>query len=279
MCSPPYIEDSEDLAQLFTRLLAEGVPRRAIRNLPEVDRAWSSRPAGPPVAALDVQRSERLPCAILAGAQSLPPPKRSRSAVRGWQGKFPSRKLGRTVRARSHLELRYVELLELDPAVRNFVEQPARLAYADGQKRRSTIPDFFVEWESGCAFVEIKWEQEASNSKNEARWPLIGAAFNELGFNYLVVTERTILREPRSSNLATLLRLRRQDPPAQEIIDLVRGDDFRHLRSLEEVRAAHPGVDEVDLLRLVSRGILRVDLDQSFFLSEASDGRPAAGGI
>lgn len=140
------------------------------------------------------------------------------------------------MRARSHLELRYIELLELDPTVRNFVEQPVRLAYSESQKRRSTIPDFFVEWENGCAFVEIKWEQEASNSKNEARWPLIGAAFNELGFDYLVVTERAILREPRSSNLATLLRLRRQDPPAPEIIDLIRGDDVRHPRCLEELR-------------------------------------------
>jgi hypothetical protein len=171
------------------------------------------------------------------------------------------------VRARSHLELRYIELLEFDPGVEVFVEQPCRLTYADNQRQRTAIPDFYVEGTTGAAFVEIKWEEDAASPANEARWPLIGAAFNELGYEYRVVTERTILREPRSGNVTALLRRRRQPLPPLEVIKLASGDDFVGLRSMDEIRHHYVGVPDDDLLRLVARGILHVDLDQPLHAS------------
>ncbi|MFC5371789.1 TnsA endonuclease N-terminal domain-containing protein [Brevundimonas faecalis] len=171
-----------DFSIALDRLLKEESPaRRRPYQLQAVDRVWIRHDGGS--APQRVQRNDLLFEDVLPNVQERFSLKRSRSAARAWQSIFPSVKMGRSMSARSHLELQQLKLCEVDGAVRRFVEQPIRIVYRDGQgKLRSHTPDLFVERETHSEFIEVKWERDARAPKNEARWPFIASAISALGF-------------------------------------------------------------------------------------------------
>jgi hypothetical protein len=69
----------------------------------------------------------------------------NRGGVRKNIGKTPSLKAGRPVWWESLLERDYIVLLEFDPDVITFVEQPFRVRYSFEGRVRHYTPDFLVE--------------------------------------------------------------------------------------------------------------------------------------
>jgi hypothetical protein len=250
----------EDESELLDRLLSEGppVPARA-RQLPAVDRSWPNHASR---HAVEVLRSTELFSDLLPEVEQTFTQRRSRSASRGWQAKFPSRRMGRTLMARSHLELRLLELCEVDARVTRFVEHPVCVFYADASDtRRKHIPDLYVEAGGHGTFVEVKWERDAGEPKNESRWPLIARAINGLGFSYEVLTERHILRQPRADNVATLLRHRRSDAMEPQLHIALRNVLAWGALPFAEVRSTWPDISPSSLYRALTDGWLWTDLD------------------
>lgn len=245
---------------LLDRLLAEGppVPARGY-YLPAVDRCW---PHAGPRQPVDIFRSAELFSDVLSGVERTFAQRRSRSASRGWQAKFPSKRMARTLRARSHLELRLLELCEVDARVARFVEQPICILYADADgDRRKHIPDLYLEVEGRGFFVEVKWERDAAHPKNESRWPCIGRAINGLGFGYEVLTERHILRRPRADNVANLLRHRRSDAMDARLQSALRNTLAHGDLSFADVASTWPDITSSSLYRALTDGWLWTDLD------------------
>ena len=75
-------------------------------------------------------------------------------------GKFASLKMKRVIWWESQLERDYIYLLEFDPDVASYDEQPLRIEYyLNGKKHRYT-PDFLVRKGNKRIIVEVKQEEE-----------------------------------------------------------------------------------------------------------------------
>jgi hypothetical protein len=165
------------------------------------------------------------------------------------------------MRLTSTLELDHVVDCELDGCVSRMVEQPVWLKYHNGIKAQRHKPDLYVVWQGNPEFREVKYEAQAAEPDNEARWPYIADAFNSLGFSYRVVTEATIREPTRHSTVWRIYEDRLAPlPPASNIYQLcncLRQDGSMTLEQLQSV------IDiQVDQLHaLIRRGLLATDLN------------------
>lgn len=243
------------------RLLSGGIHERNLPfQMPAVTRVWDA--TGQLAAPLKLMRHPELFPDVIPHAQETFRVRRSRSASRGWQAKLPSRKLGRTVRARSLLEQRALERCEVDGDVTRYCEQPITITYLDREGRtRKHTPDLYYETDAIRSFVEVKWESDARLPQNEARWPAIAAAINGMGFLYEVQTERHILRRPVADNVAELLRFRRAEPAPLAVRDAVVGVLRHKPASLTDIIALVPGAKKPCLYRAIVDGWLCIDLN------------------
>lgn len=244
-------------------LISAGLPEKSLPfQMPPVTRGWNA--AGTPAALIKVTRHPDLFPDLLPQVQETFQIRRSRSASRGWQAKLPSRKLQRTVRARSLLEQRALERCEIDGDVIRYCEQPITVTYLDndGVERKHT-PDFYYETAAIRSFVEVKWESDARKPKNEARWPAIAAAVNALGLRYEVLTERHILRRPAADNVAELLRHRRAEPLPIAARDAVLAILRQGPAPITDVVALIPNLEKASFYRGIVDGWFCVNLDAS----------------
>lgn len=151
----------------------------------------------------------------------------------------------------------------MDARVARFVEQPICLFYGDGDgKRRKHIPDLYLEVEGRGYFIEVKWERDAAEPKNESRWPCIGGAINGLGFGYEVLTERQVLRQPRADNVASLLRYRRCEPMSPRLQSALRNTLSCGGMSFADVWAIWPEMPRSSFYRALTEGWIWTDLDR-----------------
>lgn len=250
-----------DFDPIWLRAVVGGMPApRQAFQLPPINRIWVD--AGINVYPDKVVRHPDLFDDILPDVQETFQTRRSRSASRGWQAKLPSRKLQRTVRARSLLEQRAFERCEVDGDVARYCEQPITITYFDKEGvRRKHTPDLYYETATIRSFVEVKWEADARKAKNEIRWPAIAAAINALGFRYEVLTERHILRKPTADNVAELLRFRRAEPLSDPLKDSIRAVLRQGSFSVDEIRSLLPGIDLSGVYRALVEGWISTSLD------------------
>jgi hypothetical protein len=71
-------------------------------------------------------------------------------------GKFPSLKMNTVIWWESQLERDYIYLLEIDPEVLSYGEQPFTISYTDKGKPRRYTPDFVVTRPQKTQVVEVK---------------------------------------------------------------------------------------------------------------------------
>ena len=104
--------------------------------------------------------------AVIDQVRTSPPSRRVRSAGGNVSGRFPSRKMGMSIQFESHrLELAGIYLMEHDPAVLEYYDQPSpiKLSYSDRNGRPVGImhtPDFFVLQVDSAGWEEWKNEDD-----------------------------------------------------------------------------------------------------------------------
>ena len=130
----------------------------------------------------------------------------SRSRARG-TGKYPSWKMGRMVQWESPNELNALRLLDADPEVKAFREQPLAIRFTVDGETHLHYPDLLVEWRNGCRELwEIKPATEAARPQIFFRTQILDSALPRAGYTYRMVVAETLKREPRLSNALTLLK-------------------------------------------------------------------------
>jgi len=141
----------------------------------------------------------------------------SRSRARPTQ-KYPSWKMGRMVQAESPNELNAYRLLDADPCAIAYHEQPLTIRYVLDGNVHIHYPDTLVQWGQSRELWEIKPEKEAADPAFKDRTKLLALALPELGFAYRLVIAEDLAREPRLSNVLTLLKFGRApaNPLARE---------------------------------------------------------------
>lgn len=93
-----------------------------------------------------------------------------RPGHRGLRGYYPSKKAGRTVAFESRLERDHLLLLDADPDVRSFDEQPVTIHFDHADGRRRYTPDVRVLHRDGTTtFVEVKYESDIAAMTDQER--------------------------------------------------------------------------------------------------------------
>ena len=153
-------------------------------------------------------------CRVLRIAFSSPEQVRSRRVVTRSRfrptGKYPSWKMGRMMQWESMNELHAFRLLDSDPRVTVFTEQPCEIVYVDGTETRRHYPDIYAEVDSNRELWEVKAECEAVQGEVSTRTELLTSGLKRYGFTYRVVLDHELAKQPRLDNAKTLLRYGRR---------------------------------------------------------------------
>jgi len=125
-------------------------------------------------------------------------------------------------------ELHALRLLDCDPEVKSFTEQPCEIHYDLEGVRHRHYPDVLVRYRDRVELWEIKIPHDAHDSEVIARTELLTAELPRWGYQYRLILADELGRQPRLDNAGLLLRFGRV-PNSQAERELIR-------RTFQEVR-------------------------------------------
>lgn len=156
----------------------------------------------------------------------------------------------------------YMYLLEIDPDVVSYSSQPLKISYTlDDQVQRYT-PDFLVERRSKQQIVEIKPNSQLDNDKNLKLFQSMTSISQSQGWEFVVITDEMIRREPLLSNVKLLYRYAQIPLTLQHLIVchqyLSNQPPITLLTAFQDLQPQ--GVSQEILLKLIFLGFLETDL-------------------
>lgn len=187
-----------------------------------------------------------------------------------------SQKLNRNVRLFSDLEYDHWVLIETNPTVLTFCEQPLEIEYFYNGDIAKSIPDMWVQYkdDSQC-FIEIKYSKDlSSKSKNFERTNrqinIQRSYCNELGIKHNVCTEKEIRSDGiLLSNMKMLLpyiknRVCPIDSDKKRVMDVIRFNGNK-----ATIGMIHTSINDIESVRiresifyLLYQGIIFGNLDK-----------------
>lgn len=178
-------------------------------------------------------------------------------------GKFPSRKMNRMLQWESINELNAFRLLEVDPDVHFFQEQPCEIRFMMNGEQYVHYPDILVKTPHRKAFWEIKPAFEARRPETATRTRLLSAALPNLGYEYQVVLGEDLGRKIRLYNMKALLAYGREE------VSCLRREKVRQIfaqipeMTIEQLQAASDvEISRKDIYRLILDGDLWCDIEK-----------------
>jgi hypothetical protein len=112
-------------------------------------------------------------------------------------------------------ELNAFRLLDYDPAVLRFTEQPCEICYTHNDLARTHYPDILVEYRDHKELWEVKPEADVAEPEFIQRTAIL-AGLADWGYRYRVVLARELKTQPRLKNGIQLVHLGRRDVTVQQ---------------------------------------------------------------
>jgi hypothetical protein len=179
-------------------------------------------------------------------------------------GKFPSIKNGRMVWWESQIERDYLYLLEIDPDVVSYEEQPLKIRYyLDGEPHLYT-PDLRVIRRDKQQIVEVKDKKAAVREEYVELFRRVAPICQDQGYEFVVVTDQDIRIQPKLDNIKLICKYAKASVTSvHQILLYSLFADMASL-TLEEIIGgfASKGIPNSVVYALIYRGILSVDLMQ-----------------
>lgn len=163
-------------------------------------------------------------------------------------GRFPSTKQGRMIAFESLLERDFIYLLDYDPAVEWFEEQPLRIEYQHETKTLHYTPDFHVVERGKHVLVECKPERFVDTEENNRKFAAAREWCGEQNWEFRVVTEQSVRTGFRLQNIKLLAQYARQK------VDMVMRSQIH--TCLQDMQPAASIRDLVHALRSVDSSIV-----------------------
>ena len=196
--------------------------------------------------------------------------------------KIPSRKLNRIVAVHSFLARDYVLLLEYDPQISLYREQPCKVRFRHNGKVRVCAPDFLVVDRAGTLrLIRLKPKSWAIDEDDAILLHAISNICREHGFEFTIIPEAEIRRQPRLHNLGLLRRYSRTELGMRH--RLLCRDFFRLTPAptlgalIESLRDHDIACPEAVAHALIWHGVMSTDLERP--LDRQSVIQPAACGF
>lgn len=179
-------------------------------------------------------------------------------------GKFASSKLNTTIWWESQIERDYIYLLEIDPEVSFYQEQPFHITYRFEGQDHSYTPDFYVERNHRQHVIEVKPEQDVYKEPNEHLFRIIRTICAQQNHEFVVVTETMIRAQPRLNNIKLLHKYSRVPLQPQHISSCQEFFGYHSEARLGEIYQflASRKVAKQVLYALIYHGLLKIDFFQ-----------------
>ena len=124
-------------------------------------------------------------------------------------GHIPSLKLGRMVAYESLIERDFVYLLDYEPSIEHFSEQPLVIQYQHEGKMRKYTPDFYVVHGGDSYLFECKPVRFVSDPENQMKFEAARLWCNEQGWAFGIVTDDDLASNWRIANIKFLAQFAR----------------------------------------------------------------------
>ncbi len=124
-------------------------------------------------------------------------------------GKFASVKTGREAWYESLLEKDFMYLLDYDRDVSYWHEQPLRIRFSHGGKVHRYTPDLEVHKGGKKQLIEVKPRHQVDSGKWNVLFRAASSICEEEGYQFLVVTDEIIRKQPRLENIKLLWKYAR----------------------------------------------------------------------
>jgi hypothetical protein len=131
-------------------------------------------------------------------------------------GKYPSCKMQRMLQWESVHESNAMRLLDADPNVLSFHEQPCEIIYQLNGASHRHYPDLLVKEKYKQVMIEVKSSDDANAPEILQRTTFLTSALPHYGYEYRVLYAEDLARQPRLDNLKTLLKFGRFPLPLVE---------------------------------------------------------------
>lgn len=170
--------------------------------------------------------------------------------------------MNRMLQWESVYELNAFRLLEVNPAVLEFHEQPCELHYVMNDEPRVHYPDILVHLNYGAEFWEIKAAAEAKHPDVIERTKLLTHALPNYGYRYRVVVGEDLGRKVRLENIKSILAYGRKD-----VSTLLREKvrqifcQYQEIKLGELIEVSKGKIGRNEIYRLILDGDLICDLE------------------
>jgi hypothetical protein len=162
----------------------------------------------------------------------------------------------------SQIERDYLYLLEIDPDVLSFKEQPFIITYISLGKSKKYIPDFVVTRTQKTQVVEVKPLNQVYSDKNLHKFRHIAPIVIAQNMEFIVVTDHMIRVQPKLNNIKLLYKYARVPLSLSNYLDCLEyfqtTPDTSFQKASQDLKAK--GVSKNILLRLLWSGFLVTDL-------------------
>jgi hypothetical protein len=184
----------------------------------------------------------------------------SRSNARS-AGKYPSWKMGRMMHWESSNELNAFRLLDCDPNVTSYSEQPCQITYVMDGVERIHYPDILVTTTGGIQLWEVKPQSNALEPEVLARAAFLSRVLPRWGYEYRTLLAEDLASQPRLGNANLLLSLGKRAVSDCEWEDVRRTMAEEESLVWSEACAGNYGPKGREILcSLVLRGALSIDM-------------------
>ncbi|MGZ5434548.1 MAG: TnsA endonuclease N-terminal domain-containing protein [Pyrinomonadaceae bacterium] len=147
-------------------------------------------------------------------------------------GKFASVKTGRVAWYESLLERDYMYLLDFDPEVTYWHEQPLKIRYVLDGKTHFYTPDLEVHRGAKKQLVEVKPQEKVESGKFDGLFAAATSVSKDEGYEFVIATDQFIRQQPRLDNIKKLWKYARTPVLPQH--QLLSAECFR-IKEVEEV--------------------------------------------
>lgn len=185
----------------------------------------------------------------------------SRSNARS-AGKYPSWKMGKMMHWESRNELNAFRLLDCDPNVTSYSEQPCQIVYIMDGVERIHYPDILVTTAGTKQLWEVEPRSKALEPEVLARTALLSRALPRWGYAYNVTFAEDLARQPSLGNSTLLLSLGKRAVSNCEWENVRRTVAEQGSLVWSEACAGNYGRNGREILcSLVLRGALTIDMN------------------
>ncbi len=168
-------------------------------------------------------------------------------------GYFPSLKLGRMINFESLIERDLIYLLDYEPQVEQFCEQPLSIEYLHNGKKHHYTPDFHVRYAGQNLLIECKPKQFIDKIDNQVKFNAAQEWCQVRGWIFGVVTDEQLAATWRLENIKLLTRFARYVIPAEvkERILTCLAAATGPVKIAEITQSIHPTMPEAGLIPIL----------------------------